>query len=76
MCKQIIKNLNSSGYFLQEQREGMKSPWKWWPWKQWQPTIFLLLQPNNVGHKHTTLRARCLTLQRHDEDENVVVGPR
>jgi hypothetical protein len=34
------------------------------------------LATNNVGHQHTTLRARCLTVRRHDEDENVVVGPR
>jgi hypothetical protein len=27
------------------------------------------LATNNVGHKHTTLRARCLTIRRHDEDE-------
>jgi hypothetical protein len=35
------------------------------------------LATNNIGHKHTTLRARCLTIRRHDEDENdVVLGPR
>jgi hypothetical protein len=34
------------------------------------------LATNNFGRKHTTLRTRCLAEQRHDEDENVVVGPR
>jgi len=34
------------------------------------------LATNNVGHKHTTLKARCRTIRRHDEDENNVVGPR
>lgn len=34
------------------------------------------LATNNVGHKHTTLKTRCRIERRHDEDENVVAGPR
>ncbi len=36
---------------------------------------FSSLATINFGHKHTTLRTRCVAKQRHDEDENVVVGP-